>query len=93
MSGAEGNTRCTQKGEGQRDLARSHVKTPCRRGSIMRENRETLLPPIAMVLWDAMGSPRTEAIDARSRESDCCVVPTKLSNKEGKRPTAEPWLT
>jgi group II intron reverse transcriptase/maturase len=31
-----------------------------------------------------MGSPRTGAIDARSRESDCPVVPTKFPNRERK---------
>jgi group II intron reverse transcriptase/maturase len=31
--------------------------------------------------WAAMGSLRTRAIDERSRESDCLVVPTKFPNK------------
>ena len=35
-----------------------------------------------------MGSPRTGAIDERSRESDCPVVPTKFPNKAGA-PAAE----
>ena len=38
---AEGETRCTVKREVGRDLARSK-QTPSMRGSVMRENRETL---------------------------------------------------
>lgn len=87
----EGNTQGIKNGEVRRDLARS--KTPSMCGSIMRENREALFPPAAMVPRDAMGSPRTEAKDVRSRESDCCIVPTKLSNKEGRETTPGPWLT
>ncbi len=41
------------------------------RGSTMRENREALQPPVAMVPRAAVGSPRTQATDERSRESDC----------------------
>jgi len=65
----------------QRDLARS--KTPCMRGSIVRENRETLTLPAAVASRDATGSPRTRAVDVRIRESDCRIAPAKLSNKEG----------
>src|SRR5918995_1406681 len=51
------------------------------RGSTLRENRETLHPPTVMAPRAAMGSPRTEAIDERSGESHCHVVPTKPPNK------------
>ena len=52
-------------GEVRRDLARSHDETPCMRGSTLRENRETLYPPAAMVLRAAAGSPRTQSTDER----------------------------
>ena len=67
VSGAEGNTRCTENGEVQRDLARSYAKTPSMRGSAMRENRETLRPPAAMALRAAVGSLRTQSTDARQQ--------------------------
>ncbi len=35
--------------------------------------------------WAAMGSPRTYAIDERSRESDCPIVPAKFPNKEREK--------
>jgi RNA-directed DNA polymerase len=47
----------------------------------MRENRETLYLPVAVATRAAVGSPRTGAIDERSRESDCPIVPTKPPNK------------
>jgi hypothetical protein len=41
VSGAEGNTSCTKKGEVRRTWRGRH-ETPSMRGSTMRENRETL---------------------------------------------------
>lgn len=65
VGAAEGNTRCTNEREVQRDLARSYFETPSMRGSAMCENRETLCPPTAMAPWAAVGSPRTQSTDAR----------------------------
>ena len=93
VSGAEGNIRCTNKGEVQRDLARSYDETPSMRGSAMRENRETLHPPAVMVPRAAVGSLRTHATDVRSRESDCPIVPTKFPNKERRSRSKDPWQT
>ena len=51
-------------------------------GSVMRENRETLRPPEAMVPWAVVGSLRTQSTDERRRESDYPLVPTKFPNNE-----------
>jgi len=59
-------------------------------GSTLRENREALRPPAEqMEPRAAMGSPRTQAIDERSRESDLLIVPTKFPNKERKKPESD----
>jgi hypothetical protein len=63
------------------------------RGSAMHENRETLRPPAAVVPRAAVGSPRTQSTDARSRESDCPAVPMKFPNKERRSWSKDPWQT
>jgi hypothetical protein len=82
-----------RQGEVRRDLARSYVETPSMRGSVMRENRETLRSPVAVAPRDAMGSLRTRSIGARRRESDCLMVPTKFPNKERRSWSLNLWLS
>lgn len=65
VGAAEGDARCTEKREVQRDLARSYDETLSMRGSAMCENRETLWSPTAMASWAAVGSLRTQYTDAR----------------------------
>jgi hypothetical protein len=47
VSGAEGNTRRAEMARGGGTWRGRTTKTPSMRGSIMRENRETLYPPKA----------------------------------------------
>jgi hypothetical protein len=76
---SEGNTRrtamarCDGAWRGRRP--RACVETLCARTG-RPCNRPRWMEP-----WAAMGSPRTQSIDARSRESDCPIVPTKFPNK------------
>jgi len=63
------------------------------RGSTLRENRETLHPPTADGAVGRDGKSEDQAIDERSRESDCPVVPTKPPNKGGGSRSTELWPT
>ncbi len=51
--------RLHRSGEVQEGLARSYDETPSMRGSTLRENRETLLVPVAVVPRAVVGSLRT----------------------------------